>query len=63
MLKFEVNNKSKIELKQHDDGEGVLLHKYDNNGKLERADYISAGDFILLINYYKYQKENNKEIF
>lgn len=63
MIYLYVNNGGRIELKQHEDEEGISMRKYNSNGELERADYISAGDMVMLLNYYQYQKDNGKEIF
>ena len=60
MIEIEVNNRRFLELTQDKNiGEDVLLTTYDNQKKPERRDYISAGDMVMLLNYYRHVKENN----
>ena len=37
--------------------EGIGIETLDSNGNLEERELISEGDFVMLINYYRYVKE------
>lgn len=37
--------------------EGIGIETFDSNGNLEERELISEGDFVMLINYYRYVKE------
>ena len=52
-LVFEVNNGRKLELVQREDNSPVLICSLDTLGN---DAYISAGDFVKLINLYRYCK-------
>ena len=54
--KIPVNNGNFIKVKQ--DNDGILIIKENGWGGFEDIDRISGKDFISLLNWYKYQKEN-----
>lgn len=58
MIKFNVNNNRTIELNQFDDDCKVYVGKYVN-GCNEEVYTIPAGDFVMLLNYYKHIKNND----
>lgn len=60
-MKFEVNNGRTIEVFQARDDGPVYVTRYDSKGQKESSDIISAGDFITMLNWYRYQKENGNE--
>lgn len=63
MLKLNVNNKITIELNQQSvDGETIVT-TYDSKNQIENDFSISPSDLTMLLNYYRYQKENNQPIF
>ena len=37
--------------------EGIGIETLDENGNLEERELIDEGDFVMLINYYRYIKE------
>lgn len=62
MISFDVNNRQLITLSQEEhDGSvevkvlSLINLKGDENDKY----YISNGDFVMLLNYYKYIKDND----
>lgn len=62
MIEIEVNNKEKMILVQTEsdkEREGIGLETRNSSGKLERRDLIYEGDFVMLMNYYKYVKDND----
>lgn len=60
-ISFEVNNGGKLTLKQekHDGAVKVEVRFTYGDG---RKFTISAGDFVMLMNYYQYQKERGEPI-
>ena len=54
-----VNNKGKLIVGQPKPNNNykVILKSVDSNGKEVRRDYISEGDFTMLMNYYRYIKD------
>lgn len=53
-ISFEVNNGEKLNVSQEKHDGKVYVNIDGNNGY-----YISAGDFVMLLNYYKYVKDND----
>lgn len=39
--------------------DGIILESIDSNGKVYRGDFINEGDFVMLMNYYRYIKDND----
>lgn len=54
-LTYDINNGGKLELIQRGHDGGVMI--CDNSES--KIDYISAGDMVMLINLYRYVKEND----
>ena len=68
VLKFDINNNGSMILWQNNSDGDVFVETYDNpngDGKRHRRDLfkISPGDFVMLMNYYRAQKESGKPIF
>lgn len=59
MISFNTNNNQKIEISQFEHDDTVLIHTENSSGIQINEYEISNGDFIMLLNYYKYTKENN----
>lgn len=59
MIVFNVNNKQKRILKQHKSDECVYTYTRDSKGNKTDEFKISNGDFVMLLNYYKYIKEKD----
>jgi len=56
-LSFDVNNGSIIELAQFKHDGSVSMTTYDSKGNQEtNTESISAGDFITMLNWYRYEK-------
>lgn len=53
-ITFDVNNGGKLEVCQVKHNGRVNVSTGENNGY-----NISAGDFVMLLNFYKYVKDNN----
>lgn len=62
MIKIEVNNRRCIEMTQIHNGSIVVKTK-DSEGIVDDEYIIDEGDFVMLLNYYRYQKDNGEEIF
>ncbi|HRS66229.1 MAG TPA: hypothetical protein P5519_10140 [Spirochaetia bacterium] len=60
-MTFKVNNGRTIEVFQARDDGPVYVTRYDSKGEKESGDIISAGDFVTMLNWYRYQKENGNE--
>jgi hypothetical protein len=62
IISFEINNQRIMQISQerHDKNITVITGLKNN---IDNELTISAGDFVMLINYYQYQKEHGKEIF
>lgn len=64
-MKFNVNNNGTMEVFQaRDDGPVyVAVYEPEKDGKREQrsSTIIQAGDFITMLNWYRYQKEHGNE--
>ena len=59
-IEIDINNGGKLKVYQSDTDKirgGVVLEDIDSNGKVGRRDLIEVGDFVMLMNYYRYIKE------
>jgi hypothetical protein len=57
-MSFEVNNGRVIETVQFKHDGSISIIKYNSKGDQEADTFcISAGDFITMLNWYKYEKE------
>jgi hypothetical protein len=57
-MKFNVNNGRVVEVVQASNDGPVYVFTYDCKGEKESTKSISAGDFIIILNWYRYQKDN-----
>lgn len=62
MVEFKVNNQRKIQLEQAEPDGAVTVTTWsaEQNGirEVESEYQISSGDFVMMLNWYRYQKEN-----
>lgn len=61
-IRIEINNGLTMRLTQTDSDknrEGIGLEYLNQNNELELRELIPEEDFVMLINYYRYVKENN----
>lgn len=56
MIKIEINNGRIMEVGQTEELIKIVTREGDN---VDRVDGISEGDFVMLMNYYRYVKDNN----
>lgn len=61
MIKLEVNNGCHLEVKYDEKRGWTVVEKYDSMGNLEERYGIEDHDFVSMLNWYKYQKENGNE--
>lgn len=54
-LTYDINNGGKMELIQRGHDGTVLI----SDNAASKTEYIPAGDMVMLINYYRYIKDNN----
>lgn len=62
-LSFNTNNQHTLSITQEKHDGILFVNVHDNKQQLLRHYEISQGDFVMLLNYYRYCKENNTEIF
>ena len=55
-ISFDVNNKGILTLEQQEHDGEVLLCRIDNN-HITSHETINAGDFVTILNWYRYQKD------
>lgn len=60
-MKFKVNNGRTIEVFQAREDGPVYVTTYSSKGDEEDCEIISPGDFVMMLNWYRYQKENGNE--
>ena len=59
-LTYSINNAGKLELVQRGhDGTVLIMDSSRENQKERKSNYISAGDMVMLINYYRYIIDND----
>ena len=59
-ISFDINNKRILELDQNKHDGAVTVKTFDENGEQENESYsISNGDFVMLLNFYRYIKEHD----
>lgn len=59
MISFDVNNERTLRLTQQNHDGTVSVETYDGKGELEDSLKISNGDFVMLINLFRYVKDND----
>lgn len=63
MIKLNVNNKRSIEMMQEVEDGKINIDILDSNGEVDYYYSITAGDMVMLLNYYQHQKDKGLEIF
>jgi hypothetical protein len=63
MIKLEVNNGRSIELTQEKPDGDINVDVLDSNGEVDYFYTITAGDMVMLLNYYQYQKNYGQTVF
>jgi len=59
-LTYSINNAGKLELVQRGhDGTVLIMDSNRENQEERKSDYISAGNMVMLINYYRYIIDND----
>lgn len=59
-LTYSINNGGLLELVQRGhDGTVLIMDSSRENQKERKSNYISAGDMVMLINYYRYIIDND----
>jgi hypothetical protein len=62
-MEFEINNNRKMRIFQsHNDGP-VYVVREGNDGTESNSDIIPAGDMVMLINYWRYCRDNGGSDF
>lgn len=59
MISFNANNNQKIEISQFEHDDSVLVHIENSKGIQINEYEITNGDFMMLLNYYRYIKNND----
>lgn len=62
MIEIEINNGGILKVSQTQADElrcGIGIESIDFDGNIARRDLIDEGDFVMLINYYRYIKDND----
>lgn len=62
MIEIEINNEGTLRISQTDSDKaraGIGVEHVDSYGEVYRRDLIDEGDFVMLINYYCYVKDND----
>ena len=63
IIEMEINNGRTMQLAQQGRDKNITLTTYDNkSGLVEHETEITPADMVMLINYYRIQKEYGKEI-
>lgn len=64
MIEMKINNGRTMQLAQQGKDQNIILTTYNtNSGEVDYEEEITAGDMVMLINYYRFQKENGNVIF
>ena len=57
-INIRVNNQRTIEVFQAREDGPLYVNTLNSKGDLEQSEIINAGDFTMMLNWYRYQKEN-----
>ena len=61
-IEVEINNEERLRVSQTETDKargGIALETIDHKGQVYRRDLIDEGDFVMLMNYYIYVKDND----
>ena len=62
LIEMAVNNGRTMQLAQQSKDENITLTTYnDKSGLVDFETQITPGDMVMLINYYRHQKDNNEK--
>lgn len=61
MIKLDTNNGGHLEIQYNHEKHWTVVEKYDNNGNLEERYGIEDYDFVSMLNWFRYQKDNGNE--
>lgn len=61
MIKLDTNNGGHLEIQYNHEKHWTVVEKYDNNGNLEERYGIEDYDFVSMLNWFRYQKNNGNE--
>ncbi len=59
-IEVEINNEGKLRVSQNEADKarcGIALESIDHKGQVYRRDLIDEGDFVMLMNFYRYIKD------
>ena len=62
IIEIDINNKGILRVYQSDSDKirgGISVESVSYNGEIYRRDLINEGDFVMLMNYYRYIKDND----
>lgn len=63
-IEMEINNGRTMQLAQQEyDGEITLTTYHTENGLVDKEISVSPGEMVMVMNYYRYQKENGAKLF
>jgi len=62
MIKLKVNNQMSIEITQQKEDNSINVDMINSDGSLDYWYTISAGDMVMLLNYYKDQERKGLPI-
>ena len=63
-IEMEINNGRTMQLAQQSyDGTIAFTNYNTESGLVDHEESVSPGDMVMLMNYYRYQKENGLPIF
>ena len=60
-MNFEVNNGRAVEVFQARNDGPVYVINLDSKGEEENTEIINPGDFVTMLNWYRYQKETGNK--
>ncbi len=64
LIEMEINNGRTMQLAQQGKDKNITLTTYNTgSGLVDYEQEITPGDMVMLINYFRYQKENGNPIF
>jgi len=58
---IEINNNQYLEVKQLEGGKVAVYKRNKYGALLEMGTIIEPGDFVMMLNWYRYQKDNGNE--
>ena len=59
MIWFASNNSRSISINQEHPNDNVIVRTFNDDSRVESKYNITAGDFVMLLNLYRYVKDND----